>query len=69
MGDISPQTVHHAQRGIAVRNFGHQYADRANIVNLRKTNAFALHFPPDTVNVLGTACYLDFKVNLAQLPQ
>ena len=66
VGDVVPQTVHQAQGGIAVTDFRHQDAHGANIVDLGKTDALALHFSPDTVDMLGAPADLEGEPGVAQ---
>ena len=61
-----PQTVHQAQGGVTILYLGHEDTHRPNIVHLGETDSLALHFAPDTVNVLGTALYLNFQPGVVQ---
>ena len=59
VGDIPPQAVHQTQRGVTVLHLRHQDADSADVVDLGKSDALALHLPPDAVDMLGAPG--DFK--------
>ena len=55
LGNVPPQGMHDAERGVAVAHFRHQHAHRAHVVDLAELQALALHFPPDRIDVLGAA--------------
>ncbi|VTS20737.1 Uncharacterised protein [Streptococcus dysgalactiae subsp. equisimilis] len=52
LGNVPPQGMHDAQRGIAVAHLRNQHADGANVVDLAEIQALALHLAPDGVDVL-----------------
>ncbi len=52
-GNVVPQAVHHAQRGVAGADILHQDADGADVVKVAEVDALALHLLPDAVDVLG----------------
>jgi len=55
LGDVPPQGVDDAQRGVAVAYFRDQHAHGAHVVDLAEGQALALHFAPDGIDVLGPA--------------
>ncbi|RMQ54470.1 hypothetical protein ALQ01_05585 [Pseudomonas savastanoi pv. glycinea] len=54
-GNMPPQGVHNAQRGIAIAHFRDQYTQRAHVIDLAECQAFALHFAPDGIDMFGSA--------------
>jgi hypothetical protein len=55
LGDVPPQGVDDAQRGVAVAHFRDQHAHGAHVVDLAEGQALALHFAPDRIDVFGPA--------------
>jgi hypothetical protein len=55
LGDVPPQGVDDAQRGVAVAHFRDQHAHGAHVVDLAEFQALALHFAPDRIDVFGPA--------------
>ncbi|KPZ18253.1 Uncharacterized protein ALO56_05246 [Pseudomonas viridiflava] len=55
LGNVPPQGVHDAQRGVAVAHFGNEYTHRTHVVDLTERQTLALHFAPDGIDVFGTA--------------
>ncbi len=53
LGNVPPEGVHDAQRGVAVADFRDQHAHRTDVVDLAELQALALHLPPDRIDVLG----------------
>src|SRR5690606_8192488 len=54
-GDVRPETMDDAERGIAVRDGVDEDPDRTQIVELLERQALALHLAPDAVEVLRPA--------------
>ncbi|MNH00628.1 hypothetical protein D3C79_598270 [compost metagenome] len=54
-GDVPPEGVDDAQRGVAVAHFRDQHAHRAHVVDLAELQTLALHFAPDRIDVFGPA--------------
>ncbi|RMO84044.1 hypothetical protein ALQ33_05543 [Pseudomonas syringae pv. philadelphi] len=54
-GNMPPQGMHDAQRGVAIAHFRDQHAQRTHVVDLAKRQALALHFAPDGIDVFGSA--------------
>ena len=53
--------MHQPQCRVAILDFGYQYPHCADVINLREPNTLALHFAPDTVNVLGSPGDLEIE--------
>ncbi len=67
LGDMPPQGVHDAQRGVAVADFRHQHAYRAHIVDLAEFQAFALHLAPDRIDMFRPAADVGLDASGQQL--
>ncbi len=67
LGDVSPQRMHDAERGIAIAHFRHQHAHGANVVDLAELQALLLHLPPDRIDVLGATVDLRLDAGGGQL--
>ncbi len=55
LGNMPPQGMHDAQRGVAIAHFRDQHAQRTHVVDLTERQTFALHFAPDGIDVFGSA--------------
>ena len=60
--NILPIRMNYAQSRIAIRQIIDNHAHCEKIIKLLYTQLFALHFFPDTVNMLGTAVNLSIDV-------
>ena len=60
VGNVSPKAMHQAQRSVAISYIWHQNSHCANIINLRKTTALALHFSPNTIDMFCASRQLCF---------
>ena len=58
LGDRAEARVHPAQRGVAGRHVGDDDAQRPDVIDTLKTQAFAAHFFDDAVNVFGPPLHL-----------
>ena len=67
LGDVPPQGVHDAQRGVAVAHLGHQHAHRAHVVDLAELQALALHLAPDRIDVFRPAADIGLDTGGFQL--
>ena len=56
--DRLPQVVHHAERGVAILDRGHDDAQRPHIVELAEVERLGAHLVPDRVDVLRPAVEL-----------
>ncbi|MCG3171424.1 MAG: hypothetical protein CALGDGBN_03036 [Pseudomonadales bacterium] len=54
-GQVAPESVHHAERRVAVGDRAHQRAHRTHVVHLAYPDPLALHLAPDAVQVLRPA--------------
>src|SRR5690606_347895 len=67
LGNVPPQGVHDAQRGVAVVDFRNQHAHRKHVVDLAQLQAFFLHFSPDGINMLGAPTEIGLDTGGGQL--
>lgn len=51
LGNVPPEGMHDAQRGVAVAHLRNEHAHGANVVDLAEVQALALHLAPDRIDV------------------
>jgi len=67
LGDMAPESMHHAERGIAVGHRVDQDAHGAQVEDVGDVDVLALHLLPDAVDVFGTAGDLGADAQLVEL--
>jgi len=59
--------VDNTEQGVTVGDRWHQYPHGTDVVDFRETDFLALHFAPDTVDVLGTPRHIALDTHPKQL--
>ncbi len=67
LGNVPPQRMDDAQRGVAIAHFRHQHAHGAYVVDLAEVQTLALHFAPDGIDVLGATADVGLDAGRLQL--
>ena len=66
-GQVRPEVMNDAQRGIALSHVVHENPDGPDVENMLETALLSLHFAPDTVDVLRAPRHLGLDAGCGQL--